>query len=168
MRELKTIIRLAAALLCAGALAGCASYRPLYGKTGASEGVAVELSGISVAEQRTRAGQLVRNELMSVMRGEGANSFVLDLQPVESTRKVSDPVGQKLERYRYTLRMKYALHQAGSNKSVTEGSAFSNVSYDTVEQPVSDLQAAENARLRATKEVSEEIRLRLAAYFSNH
>lgn len=154
------------AAMAALPLASCADYRPLYGSSGATAGVAVELSGISVAEQKTRAGQLVRNELMSVMRGGGSNDFVLELLPQESTRKISDPVGEKRERFRYTLKMNYALHQAGSKTVVSEGIAFSNVSYDTVEQPVSDLQAAENARLRASKEVSEEIRLRLAAYFS--
>lgn len=166
MRALSKTCGLAAVILASAVLAGCTSYRPLYGSSGASAGVAEQLSGIEVAEQKTRAGQLVRNELMSVMRGGGATSYVLELLPQETTKKVSDPVGQKLERYRYTLKVNYALRQPGSNEAVTEGSAFSNVSYDTVEQPVSDLQAAENARMRASKEVSEELRLRLAAYFS--
>lgn len=165
MRPLRNTFGFAAFILASVTLAGCASYRPLYGSSDASAGVAVQLSGIEVAEQKTRAGQLVRNELMSVMRG-GARNYVLELLPEETTKKVSDPVGQKLERYRYTLKMKYALHPPGSNEALAEGSAFSNVSYDTVEQPVSDLQAAENAKMRASKEVSEEIRLRLAAYFS--
>lgn len=167
MRALRNTFSLAAVILASAMLAGCTSYRPLYGSNGASAGVADQLSGIEVAEQKTRAGQLVRNELMSVMRGGGARNYVLELLPEETTKKVSDPVGQKLERYRYTLKMKYALRQPGSNEALAGGSAFSNVSYDTVEQPVSDLQAAENAKLRASKEVSEEIRMRLAAYFSS-
>jgi hypothetical protein len=166
MRALKFIVLPLVATLAAFPLVSCANYRPLYGSSGATTGVAVELSGITVTEQKSRTGQLVRNELMSVMRGGGSNDFVLELLPQESTRKVSDPVGEKRERYRYTLKMNYALHRAGNNTVLSEGSAFSNVSYDTVEQPVSDLQAAENAKLRASKEVSEEIRLRLAAYFS--
>jgi LPS-assembly lipoprotein len=157
------------AALAAAPLVGCASYRPLYGSSGATEGVAVELSGITVAEQKNRAGQLVRNELMLVMRGSGGpNDYVLELLPEETTRKISEPAGQKLDRYRYTLKMKYALHRSGNNTVISEGSIFSNVSYDTVEQPVSDLQAAENAKSRAAKEVSEDIRLRLAAYLSSH
>jgi LPS-assembly lipoprotein len=168
MRAMRIVALSIAAALAAALLVGCTNYRPLYGSSGATEGVAVELSGITVAEQKNRAGQLVRNELMSVMRGGGSNDYMLELLPEETTRKISEPAGQKLDRYRYTLKMKYALHRAGDNTVISEGSAFSNVSYDTVEQPVSDLQAAENAKLRAAKEVSEDIRLRLAAYLSSH
>jgi hypothetical protein len=35
-----------------------------------------------------------------------------------------------------------------------------------VEQPIADLRAADNARERAAREVAEDIRLRLAAFFS--
>jgi LPS-assembly lipoprotein len=59
------------------------------------------------------------------------------------------------------------LADASTGKVVVTGSSFSNVSYDTVEQPIADLQAAENARERAAREVAEDIRLRLAAHFSS-
>jgi LPS-assembly lipoprotein len=162
-----SLCRMAVALfLGAGLLSGCAGYRPLYGGGTDQQAVASELSGIAVREQKTRAGQLVRNELLSVMRGEGDAQFVLDLLPEETSRKVSQPVGQKLERFRYSLKTSYVLRSASGGAALSEGHAFSAVSYDTVEQPVADLQAAENARLRASKEVAEEIRLRLAAFLA--
>jgi LPS-assembly lipoprotein len=166
MHILKSTLRLAPVVLAVSLLAGCGGYRPLYGSNAAESGVKTELSGISVAEQRNRAGQLVRNELTSVMRGTGSSGYVLELLPEEQTRKISAQVGQKLERYRYALKVSYVLHRTESKEPLTEGTVFSNVGYDTVEQPVSDLQAAENARARATKEVAEDIRLRLAAYFA--
>ena len=167
MLSLKPLAGLAAALLAAQLLIGCSSYRPLYGGGTEQQAVAAELSGIAVREQKNRAGQLVRNELLSVMRGQGDASYVLDLLPEEKTKKVSEPVGQKLERYRYTLTASYVLRNSTGGTVLTEGKAFSSVSYDTVEQPISDIQAAENARMRASKEVAEDIRLRLAAYLAS-
>jgi LPS-assembly lipoprotein len=166
MPALRNTANLTIAIVASALLVGCGNYRPLYGQSAATQGVAVELSGVSVAEQNTRAGQMVRNELMSVMRGGGSSNYVLELLPEEKSKKISAPVGQNLERYRYTLKTSYALHKGGSSTALAEGTVFSNIGYDTVDQPVSDLQAAENARTRATKEVAEDIRLRLAAYFS--
>ncbi len=161
MRQLIAIAVLGFSLI----VSGC-SYRPLYGTGSDGKGVAVALSGIGVEEQKSRAGQIVRNNLISSFGNDGTSKFVLRLLPDEKTQQVSSVSSQKLSRQRYRLNMKYELADAQSGKTVASGSSFSNVSYDTVEQPIADLRAAENARERAAREVAEDIRLRLAAYFS--
>ncbi len=160
MRQLTAIVVLAASLM----LQGC-SYRPLYGSGTDGKGVAVALSGIAVDEQKTRAGQIVRNNLISSFGGGGSN-YILRLTPEEKTLQLSALSGQKLERHRYNLKVNYELAATQTGDAVVSGSSFSNVSYDTVEQPIADLRAAENARERAAREVAEDIRLRLAAHFS--
>lgn len=162
MRKLAASVLIVASL----ALAGCTSYRPLYGAGADGKGVAVALSGIAVEEQRDRAGQIVRNNLISSFGG-GGSSFILRLKPVEKSQLLSTSSGQKVDRHRYNLRVGYELADAKSGDAVISGSSFSNVSYDTVEQPIADLRAAENARERAAREVAEDIRLRLAAHFSS-
>ncbi len=162
MRQLAASVLIVASL----ALAGCTSYRPLYGAGADGKGVAVALSGIAVEEQRDRAGQIVRNNLISSFGG-GGSSFILRLKPVEKSQLLSTSSGQKVDRHRYNLRVGYELADAKSGDAVISGSSFSNVSYDTVEQPIADLRAAENARERAAREVAEDIRLRLAAHFSS-
>jgi LPS-assembly lipoprotein len=162
MRQLTASVLIVASL----ALAGCNSYRPLYGAGADGKGVAVALSGIAVEEQRDRAGQIVRNNLISSFGG-GGSSFILRLKPVEKSQLLSTSSGQKVDRHRYNLRVGYELADAKSGDAVISGSSFSNVSYDTVEQPIADLRAAENARERAAREVAEDIRLRLAAHFSS-
>jgi LPS-assembly lipoprotein len=161
MRKLIALAAVATSLV----LTGC-NYRPLYGGGADGKGVAVALSGIAVDEQRTRAGQIVRNNLISGFGGQGGNSFVLRMVPEEKTTQLSSLSTQKLERFRYNLKIKYELADASSGETLTSGASFSNVSYDTVEQPIADLRAAENARERAAREVSEDIRLRLASFFS--
>ena len=162
MRQLITLTLLFCTLL----LAGC-SYKPLYGTGSDGKGVAAALSGIAVDEQKTRAGQLVRNNLISSFGAGGGSSFILRLTPVEKNQQLSANSAVKLERFRYNLKVAFELIDAQSGQNLTSGSSFSNVSYDTVEQPIADLRAAENARERASREVAEDIRLRLAAFFSS-
>jgi LPS-assembly lipoprotein len=162
MRRLTTIALLAASL----ALAGC-NMRPLYGSGADGKGVAVALAGVSVQEQKTRAGQIVRNNLISSFGSSGGGNLLLKLTPEEKDLQVSSNSAQKLARHRYNLKVKYELTDAQSGEVVTSGASFSNVSFDTVEQPIADLQAAENARDRAAREVAEDIRVRLAAFFSS-
>lgn len=162
MRKLTASFLIAASL----ALAGCNNYRPLYGAGADGKGVAVALSGIAVEEQKERAGQIVRNNLISSFGGAGSN-FILRLKSTEKSQVLSSLSGQKLERHRYNLKVGYELADAKSGETIVTGSSFSNVSYDTVEQPIADLRAAENAKDRAAREVAEDIRLRLAAHFSS-
>ena len=166
MRQLNLPSILLTGLLVTGMilLGGC-NYRPLYGTKGGEPGVAKALAGISIEEQDSRAGQLVRNDLLSSM-GTGDATYQLKLEPIEKTSQVSSLPGQKLQRKRYRLNVKYVLLNLSSGKVASEGASFSNVSYDTVEEPIADLQAADNARDRATREVAEDIRLRLAAFVS--
>lgn len=146
-------------------LVGCTSYRPLYGDGGAA--LTSQLGNIAIEETDNRAAQLVRNDLLLSVRGEASDKgYVLTLTPSEKRTKVSTPFGMKLTRLRYTLTMTYVLRQKASGAEVLKGQAFSNVSYDEIEQPIADLQAAENAQLRASREVAEDIRLRLAAFLS--
>jgi LPS-assembly lipoprotein len=161
MRKLIPIILVAASL----ALAGC-NARPLYGTQADGKGVAVALSGIAVDEQKNRAGQIVRNNLISSFGNAGASTYLLRMVPEEKTVELSSLSTQKLTRFRYNLKIKYELADAKSGETLSSGASFSNVSYDTVEQPIADLRAAENARERAAREVAEDVRLRLAAYFS--
>ncbi len=162
MRQLTATVLVVASVM----LAGC-NARPLYGTQADGKGVAVAMSGIAVDEQKTRAGQIVRNNLLSSFGSSGASNLILRMTPEEKSQEISSLSTQKLNRYRYNLKIKYELADAKSGETVSSGVSFSNVSYDTVEQPIADLRAAENARERAAREVAEDIRLRLAAYFSS-
>ena len=56
-------------LIVASLLAGCSGYHALYGKGPGGLGVTSELATVSVPEQHTRAGQLVRNDLLTLRIG---------------------------------------------------------------------------------------------------
>ncbi len=148
------------------ALAGC-GHRPLYGGSGESSSVVQQLSDVSIDEQKTRAGQIVRNELISVFGASGNSRYLLKMQVAEKTDSVSSVPNTTVDRFRYRLNVSYQLIEAGSGNEVAGGKTFSYAAYDTVQEPVADLQAAENARERAARELAQDLRLRLSAFFAN-
>ena len=158
-----------AILFCSGLLflTGCASYRPLYGTGPSGESVSAALATIAVPEQHMRSAQLIRNELLSTM-GNGAPRFSLRLTVTEKTIDVSTLSVSNLHRKRFNLAAHYELISVSTGAALASGDSFSNVSFDTVRQPVADLQAADNAVDRAAQEVGQDLRQRMAAYFSDH
>jgi LPS-assembly lipoprotein len=149
-------------------LAGCAGYHPLYGTTGSGENVASALASVSVIEQRSRAGQLVRNEVLGSSNTDVQVRYELRLEPKETTSTVSVLAGTNTKRKRYNLSVSFEMVDVATGTALLHGSSFSNVSYDTVLEPVADLQAADNARNRAATEVGQDLRLRMAAFLSSH
>ena len=150
-------------------LSGC-GYRPLYSSGSDGRGVVDSLSSIAIQEQDSRAGQLVRNSLLSSMRPAGAaqqDQFKLILKPelVQSSLVSQSLPGIKRRRLRLTV--SYQLLEAGSGSVVNSGKTFSAVSYDIIREPVADLQAESNATDRAAQEVAADIRTRLAAYMAS-
>jgi LPS-assembly lipoprotein len=143
-------------------LAGC-NYRPLYGG-GDSSNAARGLSQIAVQEQKTRAGQLLRNELLSSRLGSDPGNATYTLA-IDVTETGKANAGSS-ERVVYRMTANYRLIENGSGKQVDEGKSFSSVSFDTVSEPLADLQAENNARQRAARELGQDIKTRLAARFA--
>jgi LPS-assembly lipoprotein len=143
-------------------LAGC-GYRPLYGG-GDSSNAARGLSQIAVQEQKTRAGQLLRNELLSSHLGADSGNATYTLaMDVTETGKAN---AGSSERVVYRMTANYRLVENATGKQVDEGKSFSSVSFDTVSEPLADLQAENNARQRAARELGQDIKTRLAARFA--
>ena len=97
---------------------------------------------------------------------DGSQRYVLKLALTEKIIDVSVLSASNLHRKRLNVSAQYELVETSSGAIANSGSSFSNVSYDVVKQPVADLQAAENAEERAAQELAQDIRQRVAAYFS--
>jgi LPS-assembly lipoprotein len=162
LKPLRIIFLLAAAI----ELASCGSYRPLYGKGPDGMSVASSLSSLSVQEQHTRASQMLRNEILDGT-GTGQQRYNLKLDATEKTVDVANLSSTTNLRRRFMLSAHYDLVDTLSDKTLTSGESFSNVEFDTINVPVSDLAAADNAKMRAAKELGQDIKLRLAAFLSS-
>ncbi len=150
-------------IACAFGLAGC-GFRPLYANRGSADG-SLDLSAVSVEEQQTRPGQLVRNELLRVMSSGPARYSLRFRLEVRNRQKSSLP-RTSTSRFDLTLDAKYDLIDATTQKSVDSGRTFSMVSYDVVRQPVADRRAADAAESRAAIEIANDIRLRVAVWLA--
>jgi LPS-assembly lipoprotein len=162
----KTVIYCLVVLL---SLTGC-GYKPLYSSGSDGRGVVASLSSISIQETDTRAGQLVRNSLLSSIQPAGTagdNLYKLVLNPELSQSKLVDRGIPGIDRIRLRLAVTYQLIETGSGAEVNSGKTFSAVSYDVIREPVADLQAESNAANRAAREVAADIHTRLAAYMAS-
>jgi LPS-assembly lipoprotein len=151
-------------------LAGC-GFKPLYSSGSDGRGVVASLSSIAIQETDTRAGQLVRNNLLSTIRPAGTagdNRYKLVLNPEVTQSTLVDRSIPGVKRIRLRLTVTYQLIETGSGAEVNSGKTFSAVSYDIIREPVADLQAEANATSRAAKEVASDIHTRLAAYMASH
>ena len=160
------MLKIVVALLLCLSLAACGAYRPLYGSGPDGSNVAANLAAISVAEQHTRSGQLLRNELLDGTHSVGQQRFQLKLDITERVISVAGLSSSSAVRRRFSLTARFELFDTKSDKPVTAGEGFSNVEFDTVNVPVSDLQAQDAARSRAAKELGQDIRLRLATFLA--
>ncbi len=156
-------------LVLAVVLAAC-GYRPLYESGIDGRGVAAQLEGIAIQEPGDRAGQLVRNKLLSSMRPAGTvkdDRFTLILVPTVAKSTLVDQSRPGIQRLRLRLNVAYRLVERGTGKEATAGKTFAAVSYDAVREPVADLQAESNALNRAAQEVGTDIHTRLAAFMAS-
>ena len=163
-----TMTRVLLAATCLLALAAC-GYKPLYGTSSDSHGVAEALASVSIPAPDSRLTQIIRNDLLSSMRPAGSDAqdrYKLVL--VDST-KVSDVIDKSqphATRQSVNISVEFQLSQGQA--IVYSGKSFSQISYDQLNEPFADTQAKQNAFERAAHELSGDIRTRLAAYFSNH
>ena len=150
-------------------LAGC-GYRPLYTSGSDGRGVVASLSSIAIQEPDSRAGQLVRNSLLSSMRPAGTagqDLYKLVLKPDVSESTLVSQSLPGVKRMRLRLTVSYQLIETSSGSEVNSGKTFSAVSYDVIREPVADLQAQSNATSRAAQEVAADIHTRLAAFIAS-
>jgi LPS-assembly lipoprotein len=167
MSDLKHLRILLVGLALCGALTGC-GYRPLYGDNSNGKSVSTELAALEVTEQRSRSGQLVRNEVLSgVKSGDEGARYRLDMVITEKTVDVAEASAVNVERKRVRLAVDYKLTVLSSGEAVNAGRSFSDVSYDRIGEPVADRQAEASALERAAHELAQDLRIRLAAFFSN-
>lgn len=152
-------------------LQGCNNVRPLYGTNGAEESTVVtELSNIDIPLPKSRVQQLIRNNLISTISPpgqEGNGKYQLVISPASNEFDVTIERNTDVSRRSYRLNVSFVLRSGRSGQRLFSGKTFSEVSYDKVTSEFANLQAKTNAKERAAKEVSRDIRMRLAAYFAS-
>ena len=152
-----------------GLLSGC-GFKPLYGVTDEGSHVADELSYVAIPERRDRLHQLIRNQLLSTMSpagSQGGDRYRLEFIPqVDANNVVIEPDGD-VSRRLYKLAVDYRLLDNRNDKVLHQGRTFSHLSYDRVRSEFANIEAEKDISERASIQVADDIRTRLAAYFAS-
>ena len=117
------------------------------------------LNGVAVDQQKTRVGQLIRNEFLAdVPPGQGVSNWRLEIEPEAREINEIEAPNTDVLRKTYRLNVTFRLSDNRTGKPVYSGKTFSYVSYDRVSSPLANVQAATNAEERAAREVGTDIR----------
>jgi LPS-assembly lipoprotein len=171
--------RLLLAFALAGLTAGC--FQPLYGDKavgGADVGdklAAVEVVPINLPNgtRVARVGGEVRNELIYELTG-GAGvaspTYRLDIKMADTVVSVIvDVTSGRPDVQNYGIDATYTLIDTTTGKAVVNGATFSRVSYNIPgqQQRFAGDRGLRDAENRAAKVIAENIRSRLASYFTS-
>jgi LPS-assembly lipoprotein len=171
--------RFAAAAAVAGlALGGCTPLRPLYADPALSAavlpgGVDVgrELSRIEIVELTSRVGIQVRNDLIFLLNGGGAETrdpaYRLEMSVSSSAAFYAVQPGTGLARTAaVTVGVTYSLVRLADQRRVFVSSAVSRANFDRGVQRFANIRAERDAEDRAAREAAEQIRAGVAAFLA--
>lgn len=167
-RRMKIVLGVAG-LVGLTSLGGC-GFQPLYGPTASGAYLSDVMRTVDISIIPGRVGQRIRNELIFVATGGGAQAeqpkYRLDIAVRESlinatVERTGDPKSQI-----YQLYSQFKLVRLADNKVVLEGSNNARAAFDKADSVFADIRAKRDAEDRSARTISEAIRARVAAYFS--
>ncbi len=158
----RSLVLLATAVL----LMGC-GFRPLYGSGDAAQ-TASQLAAIQVRPIENRIGQILHNHLLDLLTPRGQPrrpKYVLDVRLKETIARLGVEKSELATRANLRIRAKFLLLSPGggplfNGQSVTI-SSFNILGSDDL----ATLVAEKDARARAVRQISGDLRRRIAAYF---
>jgi LPS-assembly lipoprotein len=156
----------ALSLLAMLGLGGC--IQPLYGPLSAGGGdVASEMRAIAIEPITDRIGHYLGDDLVFDLNGTGSHEvpkyrlFVTVHEGVQTP--VIDTVTGLATSATVTLNADFRLMPVAGGEPIVKGTAMVIASYDRTSERYSNIRAARDAEIRDAKQLSDQIRLRLAA-----
>lgn len=155
------------AILAAVAVIAACGFRPLHAPGGGA--VPATLSGIEIAPISDRLGQVVRNHLLDRLTPRGAPSspryrIVVSLRVTKEGLAIARD--ETATRFNVSVEADYELLRLPAGESVLQGVARSIAAYNVVSSDYATLVAERDAELRAAREISDELKTRVAVYLS--
>jgi len=151
-----------------GLLTAC-GFRPLYGDFSGAK-VMPELETIFIVPIADRGGQILRNELLSLINPRGVHAhanYQLSIGLAETESRQLQRTDETATRADLRLNATFTLNRLKDNEIILSGGSISLASYDLVDAEYVRIAAKENARIRAAKDMARDIRSRLSTFFLN-
>ena len=155
-----------AATVCLAALAAC-GFRPLYSKD--SGGSADQLAEIRISPIADRVGQQLHNLLLDKLNPKGPPAkprYVLAVKVNEFSQNLAVRKDEVATRANLIVRVNFGLTRVKDGAALMSSNAVSANSYNLVASEFGTLSARNDARARAVRELSDEIKLQLGVYLS--
>ncbi len=147
-------------------LSGC-GFQPLYGTRDDGTRVSDELAAVRVALIADRSGQILRNYLLDGLTPQGQSTaprYLLSIQLEEPSRELTLRRDDTPTRIGYAIVARYQLHDGAGRLLLNSATVFDS-DYEITNSEFATLSSRLDARDRLLQQMSEEIRLHLAAYF---
>lgn len=152
-----------------GALLGLSAcgFHPLYSKTGGDPQIAEELASIEIEPMRDRPGQLIHNALLKSLTPDGAPArpryhltVAYSVTEAQQALRTDDTATRDV--LYYTIL--YRLYEGST--IVTTGTFPKTFSYDFLQEHYANVSAQSDINIRAADAICQEVRNRLAIYFT--
>ncbi len=162
-----SLFKFTAVMAVLAVLQGC-GFRPLYGDP-STGGSSAEFALIKVEPIKERIGQLLRNHLRTAFNPKPRTQkprYLLKTRVTESTSSLAVKKSAFATRANLKVTANFQLLNAATAKSIYSASRSITVSYNILDSEYATIAAEKDARIRAVRELSEEIRTQLGVYFS--
>ena len=171
--------RLVGALALAATLGGC--FQPLYGDRSISGGaglkermaqVDIVIPDIPNGSPLARIANEVRNDLIFDLQGGSGGTTPTHQLKINLTslnqQVIVDIITARPDVQQFGINANYSLIEKATGKTVISGQTFARVTYDNPGQAqrFSNARGQRDAENRASRQISENVRARLAAYFT--
>jgi hypothetical protein len=151
------------------AILGSCGFRPLYVGS-ENQFIHQQLAHIQISSIENRLGQQVQNLLLDRLNSRGRPDkplYTLNVRIEVSTEEIGLKFTEEATRAKLTLRAIFSLIDNSSGKTLTAGEVRSVNSYNMSDSEFARLASELDAKKRAAREISDEIKTRLSLYFSH-
>jgi len=157
-------------LLAMGALLALSAcgFQPLYAERNGGS-VNDDLQTVRIAPLPQRSGQILHNYLRDDINPQGQPDqpiYELRIGLAETSEDSGIRRDETASREIITMRAAFELVELGGDGVVFQGQARSSTAYNILDDRFASIVSEQDARDRALRELSADIKLRLAAYFS--
>ena len=160
----------AATLLALTALGAGCGFRPLYATGPEGEpAAAAQLAEVEIGIIPDRDGQMLRNFLIERINPDGRNTagrYQLAVAIIERQQELGIEKDATATRANMIVIANFELRQAGAELPLTRQRVASITSFNILDDQFATLSAEQDARRRALRQISDDIRTQLALFFT--
>lgn len=146
-------------------IGGC-GFSPLYGNKAQGKGTVTELAAIELADIKGRMGQRLKNRLEDLFNPQHRHTtkgYVLDVVIQVTNTPFGIQLDSRITRYKTVISLNYTLVDKSTGKILSTGVVERQGGYDALNSDYATYISEKDNEKRITKELAEDIKLRLTS-----